>query len=349
MPTYRYYTTDILTGAFLAELECYGVYCNRQINGQGAMNFSLRLKTGIPASYYETATAPGKAAINFERDGVKIWAGPIWSRTYAANAISFQYTAATWESYFDRVVFQSHFIQEKVNQETIFSNMVAQLQAQPACNIGLVMATLPVTNVQRTVLIPDYEYHFATDALSQLVGVDNGLEYTIDADKTVRLGYPLLSSSDTSLHYDFPGTVSNYWLPENGSNAGVKFAVLGAGSGNKILRSTAVDQDALDAGYPAWWHVEQMPGIADLTLLADRAAGNARKFKMPYVTPTFELKSDAVPFAGWNSLGGTVKVRIEDARFPSGKDIASRLMGWEFFPSSAEQGEMVKFVIEDAA
>lgn len=359
MPKYRYFTADLLTGEVIADVEMYGVYAQKRLNGAGSFTGTVKL---IGDSFRDSlslaATQPARTAIYMERNDELIWGGILWSRTYSNQARAISMTAQSFESYFDHVVFENHFIQQKVNQEIIFQNMVNQLQTD-AVNLGIIVDTpLPTTNMPRTVLIPGYEFHYASEVVSQLVDTDNGLEYTIDVNTTgtvdqpelrLRLGYPLLGAANAELAFDFPGNVVNYWLPENGANSGAKFVALGYGSGNKITRAVATDQNTIDAGYPAWWIVNQYSTIADLQLIQDKAAGDAIRLKMPLVSPTFELKPEGIAeFSSWNNLGDTFKVHIEDVRFPDGYDITSRMIGWELSPASAEGSETLKLTVEGA-
>lgn len=360
MPKYRYYTADLLTGNVLGDVELYGVHVSKKISEGGNFNGSFALNSGKPAlnDMYLSCTQPGRTALYMERNDSLIWGGILWSRTYSAQGQNMQLYAQTFDSYFEHVVFQEHFIQQRVNQEVIFKAMVDQLQAQSACNIGLEVQTpLPTTNTPRTILVPNYEYHFARETLDALLTEDQGLEMIIDVlptatpdhpKKLIRLGFPL-GSDNPALSYDYPGTIYNYWMPESGANGGVKFATLGFGSGNKIARATYVDRDAIAAGYPAWWRVDNYSTIADVGILADKAAANGHTHAMPYRTPTFELRSDVgVGFTGWNNVGDTFKIHIEDVRFPNGFDITSRMIGWEFDPQSGEGPEILKFAIDGA-
>lgn len=262
-----------------------------------------------------------------------------------------QIFANTWESYFDHMVFwKEHFIQQKVNQEAIFDTIVDQLQGQSAASdIGLVIPSLPTTNVKRTVLIPNYEYHFGVEAINQIVGVSLGLEYTIAPDKQIELAGEGLLGSDHSanpaMSYDYPGQISQYWMPESGASGAVKLATLGAGSGNKIVRAVSIDDAAIAAGFPEWWKVTQYSDIADLSTLQAKNVADFNTFKMPYRTPTFDMKPDE-NFAHFNELGSNFQVEIQDVRYPTGEQFDSRLIGWELTPESNDNAELLKLQIE---
>ena len=350
-PTYRYYTEDLLTGAQTGDdLPFYGVWCNRQLNQAGEFTATFRLGSN---RHVDTdmlaATIPGRTAVYIERNGTLIWGGIIWSRTYAAQATYVQLTGQTWESIFDHVVMENHFIMQYVDQSTIFANMINALQAQAGNNFGLTgMGSFGTSGVTRTVLVPGYEYHFAADIVSQVVGVDGGLEYTIDPDKLVRVGYPYLGDQvNSDLAYDFPGTLANYWWPESATRGATKVGVIGKGSGTTTMRSTAVDGNMLNAGWPAFWQVNSYPNIADGDGISAKARGDLDRLRMPYSRPTLELKSDiGEGFTGWAKLGNTLTAHFDDARFPNGFTSTSRMLGWELTTADSDSSEIVKFYIE---
>lgn len=345
MPSYRYTTKDLLTGAELGEPDFYGVWASRMLNRPGQFTASLKLTGSLAEDAVRlSSTIPGRTAVFMERDDELIWGGILWTRMHSSQAKTLQFSAQTFESIFEHVVLESHFIQQAVAQEVIFDNLINQIQAQDNCDFGLTVPTLPTTDRNRTVLIPDYEYHFATDALTQIIDVDEGLEYSISPDKTVRVDYPRLGGPNSELVFDYPGNVIDYWVPESGSTGGVKFGALGFGSGNKVARATAVVQDLLDAGWPAWWVVTQYPTIADLGIMVDKVTQDAIKRRIPHVTPTFDIKPDL--FSGWDSLGDDFTVHIEDFRYPTGHTLTSRMIGWELTPQSSDSSELLKLVIE---
>ena len=352
MPSYVYEVRDLFTHAVVNELELYGVYCTRMISDSGQFQGSYVLQDGKTLKNRDLLahTAPGRYGLTMKRDGEDIWGGIIWSRVYAAQGQTMQIFANTWESYFEHMVFwKDHFIQQKVAQETIFSAIVSQLQGQSAAaNIGLTIVSSPTTNLKRTVLIPNYEYHFGSEAISQIVGVDLGLEYTISPNKQItvaaegQLGEHI---ANPSMSYDFPGAIRNYWMPESGAGGAVKLASLGAGSGNKILRSVTVDENAIAAGYPEWWKVTQYSDIADISTLQGKNVADFNKYKMPYLTPTFDMRPDA-NFNKFNSIGSDFDVTIQDIRYPEGKTFRSRMLGWELTPEGANSDELLKIAID---
>lgn len=354
MPTYEYIIRDLLSPTTVVdEIELSDVFCSRQMNTEGRFQGSFNLFSDDPlrAARYLDCTKPGRYGIEMRRNSTPIWGGIIWSRTWSAINQQMQLYASSWESYFDHMVFwKNHFIQQKVNQELIFQAIVTQLQGQSAAaNIGLTISSLPTTNIKRTVLIPNYEYHFGSEAISQVVGVDLGLEYTIHPDRTIELAAEgQLNASTDKMTYDFPGTVESYSLPESGAAAAIKLATLGAGSGNKILRTVSEDQNRMNAGYPEWWKVTQYPEIADLGVLRDKNIADFNTYQMPFATPSFDIQIEE-GFDRFNDIGATVEVTLTDPRFPSPATFSTRMMGWELQPQTDGQVEQLKIQVDGGA
>lgn len=359
MPVYRYFTNDLLTNNFLTELPISDVYFSKRINDAGSFSGTMVLQRGEDA--YNTAlldgTPPGKCGIYVQRDGVIIWGGILWSRQYHSENMTIQLSGSTFESYFDHVCIDANFIMQGVEQNTIFANLIDMLKAQQGNDLLLTRGSFPATGINRTVLIPGYEYHFAQDVINQLTSEDNGLEYTIDIggapqspNRTIRAGGPKLGVpvATSGLSFDFPGNVSKFWWNESATRGAVKAVALGHGSGFNKVRAQAVSGPLLAQGYPAWWRVTSHPNIATIDGITAAAYGDLKKYGMPYSKPTLEFSLEGdFPFHGWNQLGDELKVHIEDPRFPGGKDVVSRMIGWELRARGAGNSEEFKIVIED--
>lgn len=356
---YRYFSSDLLTGNVISELPLYGVNCSKRINDAGNFSGTFKLGTGI---YHDQSlldgTLPGRTALYMERDDVIIWGGILWSRAYQSESKTCQLAAQTFESYFDHVAIDANFVQQQVPQEQILINLVNTLQAQTANNIGLTLASMPTTGVNRTILIPGYEFHFGQEVIGQLTGVENGLEITIDilpsgiTDKPtrqIRAGFPKLGNAvaTSGLYYDYPGSIVRYWWNESGARGAVKAVALGHGDGFNKVRATAIDGAKIAAGWPAWWIVNSHPTVVDVNGIAAAARKDLEKYAIPYSRPTFEFDPDfGAKFESWNNLGDEIYIRVEDDRFPNGKIIQTRMMGWEISPAEGNGSEVLKISIE---
>lgn len=353
MAEYRYFTVDLLTGNPVMELPQYGVSMDKQMSAAGSYTGFFRLGTGIYNDDLLLAgCVPGQHAIMVQRDGVNIWGGPIWSRTYSAESNTIQINANTFESVFEHIIMSFDVIYQDVDTGTLITSWLNALMTQDsgANNVQLTpnFVTPGVTVPHKTILIPAYEYHLASDFMQEYFG-DSDYAYTINlgtGDNPVRemvIQYPT-TPSHFSAAFDYPGSISKYWLNENGTRIGIKNVVLGAGSGNQLMKSIATNTAA---GMPAWGAVESHPNIGTQSDLDAKAAAMARLRKPPVYELTVELSGDNHGFTGWNDLISVYDFYIQDARFPGGQHFAYVLTGWSLVPGSKSSVETVNLTVQD--
>jgi hypothetical protein len=81
-PVYRYFTADLLTNEILEEIPFRGVSYQRALNGAGS--FSGSIPTSEQTNYLNlySSTTPGNTALYIVRNGICVWGGIIWSRSY---------------------------------------------------------------------------------------------------------------------------------------------------------------------------------------------------------------------------------------------------------------------------
>jgi hypothetical protein len=79
---YRYFVCDLLSGELLGEIPFTGVSYGRALREAGTFSGSIAVaEATFNLSLYET-TLPGKTALYIVRNGVCVWGGIIWTRTY---------------------------------------------------------------------------------------------------------------------------------------------------------------------------------------------------------------------------------------------------------------------------
>ena len=101
---YRYYVCDLMTGELLVEVPFRGVSYSRSLNEAG--NFSGEIAVTddtFNLSVYEN-TLPGKTSLYVVRNGVCVWGGIIWSRTYDLVSRTVNVSASEFPSYLARRV-----------------------------------------------------------------------------------------------------------------------------------------------------------------------------------------------------------------------------------------------------
>jgi hypothetical protein len=305
------------------QLGQYGTFSGSFPLGQGSMIDAANLG----------ATTPGKSCLWVQRNSETIWGGIIWTRLRDSDNSNIEITAQTFDSYFDRAVLKNHFIQQNIEQATIFLTLVQRTLSYTTVVPQIMISAIASTGIPRTILIPAYEFHYASEVIEELTNDAVGLEYTTEItnfwganNPAVNMHYGQVGTvnTDKTLRLDFPGTVQHYTWPENAFQGGNIFAGRGGGNGNKA--PTAVFQIPAP-GYPSLWSVYNYPDIISPTIIKNKTQRQSVLDAVPVVEPTFDITGDSMS-GFWQALGCNVKVDINDSRFPGGYTATRRLQGW---------------------
>lgn len=97
---YRYFTTDLLTNTVLAEIPFTGVSFERSIKAAGSFSGKIAVIPETASMDLYDSTMPGKTALYVLRDGVCVWGGIIWSRSYNVVERELQVNGSEFTSYF---------------------------------------------------------------------------------------------------------------------------------------------------------------------------------------------------------------------------------------------------------
>lgn len=360
MANYRYIFADLLTNAIQMELPLGGVTFNRLINKAG--NFQGFF--GLGNEEYNDqdildGTIPGRTALYVERtnnygDVGIVWGGVVWSRTWQEQALSIQYTAQTFESFPFMEDVRTTITYINTDQRNVLRDLITKMQAYPYRNIGIIVPSAFANHLTRTVAFYKYEVWTFGSAIDFMMEFDQSFDYTIECqynssggiDKVLLvddiLGAP---SSTTQLVFGYPGTIKNFWVPENASTGATTISAVGAGEGSAMIRTVDTNQHLLDAGYPELVQIYTNKDVNSLNILASKARSTLNQLKVPVSVPTFEINSEITPEFGTYSLGDYAKFNIESVRYPGGKEFLSRIIGWDVTPSSSDNQENVKLVI----
>jgi len=105
---YRYYVADLLTNNVIGEIPFTNVSYERALSKAGGFSGSVPVIEATAALNLYESTMPGKTALYILRNGVCVWGGIIWSRSYnPANKtlqvdgqefISYLYHRAVWQT-----------------------------------------------------------------------------------------------------------------------------------------------------------------------------------------------------------------------------------------------------------
>jgi hypothetical protein len=105
---YRYYVADLLTNNVIAEIPFTNVSFERALSKAGGFSGEIPVIAATQnLNLYET-TMPGKTALYVLRNGVCVWGGIIWSRSYSPASKSLTVDGQEWISYlYHRAVWQT--------------------------------------------------------------------------------------------------------------------------------------------------------------------------------------------------------------------------------------------------
>lgn len=359
MAEFRYLFADLLTNRVNLEVPCYGVSYNGLLNKASDGTCSINLdRSGYNNQDVIDATVPGKTAMYIDRDGVLIWGGIVWSRTYQAQAKVFSYTLQTFESYAYKVAIEETLAYADEDQRNILCELFVHMQQKLQTDIGIqVDPGYPFTpSITRTVTFDVNDAWTYGKAIDYMIEYDQGFDYYIDVfyaedgsiGRRIRTDNVLGAAvENTGLVFDYPGgNVSNYWWPENASRGAV--SVIGYGSGDITKLTSKVTQtDLLDAGFPNIQEIYSNSDVSVQATLDSQTAQQGRLLRIPITVPTVELNPNTVPVGTWQ-MGDYAKLEIEDARFPAGLNTTVRVIGYEAQPPSSDEPETIKPIIEGA-
>jgi hypothetical protein len=97
---YRYFTTDLLTNQVLAEIPFKSVSYERALKAAGGFSGSVPVISETDTYDLYDSTMPGNTGLYVVRDGVCVWGGIIWSRSYNVITRTLSVTANEFPSYF---------------------------------------------------------------------------------------------------------------------------------------------------------------------------------------------------------------------------------------------------------
>jgi hypothetical protein len=355
MAVYRVLSLDTVTGTPVAELPVAGLSYGSSLNSAGELSASLPmppLETARGrelASIFNDAATEVRRQIVVERDGVPVWAGPIWASPYDDETPTRSIRAAEWWSYFRRrtIVITREFVQ------------VDQLQiARTLLNDALLLSALygdmgfGVDNVTCGVLrdrtYPGYENKELGEAIEQLSAVIDGFDFAVEIGwsnsgaltKQIRLQYPRRGRAFTAtgLTFEVGRNVTTFSWPSDGTRYANVVQFVGDGDGPAALRTTRA---ATGEVFPSSVGGRGMPIIEEiltrsdisrqstLNAMADAAlAARAR----PVVVPEISVRADIDPIFGSYVCGDSCRVLMQPGtspRFPDGFDQVMRIVGWQ--------------------
>lgn len=135
---YTYYAVDIVTNKILAQIPFEDVVYERTLKGSGSFDGKISINKQTKDLDLYNSTLPGKCALYVVRDGVCMWGGIIWGRTYDLFGRSLNITASEFTSYLKhRIIWKTYSYQFTANLFKSAKKLPAKVSLQNSSNINL--------------------------------------------------------------------------------------------------------------------------------------------------------------------------------------------------------------------
>jgi hypothetical protein len=350
----RYIFGDVLSNAVIEEIPCQGVSISEGLDGgefRGSFGLDLSNKNNEDLV---AASIPGKCYVVAERNGVPIWGGMIWSRTYQSQAKVVQIYAKTMDQYFSKVFIRTDMAWTNTEQRNIFRDLLLAAQADPNA-INLVVPPVFDNVAQVDFDIAGTELRSFKEAMDELSTTENGFEWRVNVTResgsyvwSVQVGYPILGQplNPASVVFEYPGNVLNYWQNDTVGGSGTNIFARGAGEGENMPQVEIVHQDLLNAGFPRLDVDISFKTVTDLDKLEALAMVQANMRKAPMPVYTVEMKADREPqFTEWQ-MGDYCRLAFKDPLHPDGLTYSTRILKWDYTPPSSSATEEVRLTFE---
>lgn len=363
----RFYGCDLVTGEIVDELQdLVPGTLTRIIGTHTAAQFTLPLLSGgtddtswgAPPKNWKQATEPGRTMIvvtltgtqPFPFDEVPVWGGIVLERRGGTVATA-RLGCATFESYLDRRYVGDHDFNQQDEANVIATELLDDANDVEGIELEY---DAPATGTLR-----DREYLASDDktvfeALDELMGVENGIEWTIDVDwktsdhnsftKIVRVRDRLgIASPEPAAVFDGQAAsifdvqgdvdVRYEWWESYAAGRGAN-DVQAYSSGQEELQprsSHARAEFLFDAGWPRYeLHFQPSSSIKEVATLDAHSQRRLVLLQLGGRALTITSRADVYPVLGqtW-TLGDDVGYRLIGPYDPEGIEGVARVIGWD--------------------
>jgi hypothetical protein len=306
--------------------------------------------SGVNADKYnvELATIPARCGMYVDRDGILVWGGVVWGRSYNSTTQTLTFNAQEWISYFDH---------RRVTQDVQFTNvdqlLIAKTLIENAQNatygdigVGYNSAGQTTSGILVDRIYYNYELKNVFQAIQDLSRQSDGFDFAIDVDydingqpeKYFNTYYPrsglAYSFGDPNVPvFTFPaGNMVEYEYPEDGSIVANTVYALGAGSNEGKLIAIAQDITKLSTGWALLETTANYSDITDQTVLDNLAIAQSVATSYPPTVLKVVVPAYVDPVFGSYEVGDDARIIITDSRFPNTLDEIYRIVGLSVQP-----------------
>lgn len=349
MSEYKYFFSTLRDEVVVAEIDLFGVYMDLELNAGGQFNGSFKLdQTGKRNQDLLDATLPGRTYVTCEREGIVIWSGYVWSRTYMSQAKNIQIFAQSFEKYPTKRFVRANLAYTNQEQRNIFRELWIHMQSYTGSNLNINVPPAFEDVVLKSTTVSSTDMKLYSEVMEAIADAEDGFDWYISTVRlgnvyyrTINIGYPTIGSrlGPDSLIFEYPGSITNYYQTESMKEAGTNVFVIGSGDGSSMAVAESTQPEMLNTGFPRWDIVAANKDVADQPTINQIAIREGAIRKPPMTMITFTTKADRQPEFGAWALGDQCTVVIKDSRNPNGFSIVNRIVKWELVPSSSENSE----------
>lgn len=376
MSTYRYFSTDVITGALKSDtIPLHVSEFSSTIGGLQPGTLSGYLDLGalgsVAQSAYLSALEPRRTMLWVAQDNQPIWGGIVWDTPHT-SAVANQLPIKAEEA---RGLFAHREIRANQNFNTVDQFAIVQALFNYALgktngSVANLVIGSGTSGVTASTSFSATNLTKVLDAVNQFCAQQN-IEYAFipgwNADGTTPqitlvLGAPRIGrlAATTNLQIIYPSQyVTDYGFPRVGSNSVNSLLVTSSGSGQIPWQSgSAHGQNATDmaTGYPLLEGSMSYTAALITTQAQIDAVADGKVLALTGCTtiPTVTIGGGGTPTAGQIELGDQLQFAATSPLHPAdpnshapGLQVTVRIIGWKILPPNDPQPEATQFMFGD--
>lgn len=262
MVDWRWLAYDLVTDAYLRDLDVSGWQSTDELNGAGGFTATVKVPGDVEeAQSVRASTRCGRTAIVALRGDVPVFDGIIWRRNYESSVRSVTIAGRKLASFWDHFDIPAHLDFAATEQADIWRSLLAGVALNfPNGDIG-VAVDATTTGIVRDRVYEPWEAKKYGEAMQQLAAVDGGFDWDIRVEsdgltltRQARLWYPRRGRpiTTTGLQFRTGSTAKLFGVTEDATGMAARVTGFGAGEGIDTLTSVRQTTELTAAGYPGY-------------------------------------------------------------------------------------------------
>lgn len=310
---------DRWTGDFIEILP----YNNLQ--GEVFMNKDSGLRFDLPLnkmrSFHKDTIGPGVVEIWVTRNGKRVWAGPLMSRSINTRDDKINISAASLSTYlkYRRI---DELIEHEGSLADLAWSLIADSQAKSYGNLRISRGAQPASKPSTAYKIKKYDMLGKT--LDELSEAPAGFDWILGPDRKYNQYYPRINSR-ANVQLDYPGSIA-YYASQTYADGLTNDGITG-GPGDSV--STTYANTTSKARYGLWEGYETNTDMITQFMLNSYNQQFFYVKSSPKFVPQVAVNPEQVnPFEGDIELGQVTRVRINNGLDTYDENM--RMTGFQF-------------------